>query len=54
LPPRISPSRRFQTSQASRARPEIALVGIYVMNSRLDTLLTKDAAKVSDYLLQKY
>ncbi len=27
---------------------------IYVMNSRLDTLLTKDAAKVSEYLLQKY
>lgn len=27
---------------------------IYVMNSRLDTLLTKDATKVSEYLLQKY
>jgi sugar lactone lactonase YvrE len=34
----------------------VAKVGkaIYVMNSRLDTLLTKDAARVSEYLLQKY
>ncbi|HEX5739453.1 MAG TPA: hypothetical protein VFY22_13165 [Hydrogenophaga sp.] len=27
--------------------------GYYVLNSRLDTLMTKDASKVSDYLLQK-
>lgn len=27
---------------------------VYVMNSRLDTLLNKDAPKVSEYLLQKY
>jgi hypothetical protein len=26
----------------------------YVMNSRLDTLLTPDAPKVSDFILQKY
>jgi sugar lactone lactonase YvrE len=34
----------------------VAQVGknIYVLNSRLDTLLTKDAVKVSDYLLQKF
>ena len=27
---------------------------LYVLNSRLDTLLTPDAARVSDYLLQKF
>lgn len=27
---------------------------LYVLNSRLDTLLAQDAAKVSDYLLQRY
>lgn len=27
---------------------------LYVLNSRLDTLLTKDAPKVSEYLLQRY
>lgn len=27
---------------------------VYVLNSRLDTLLDKDAVKVSEYLLQKY
>lgn len=27
---------------------------LYVLNARLDTLLDKDAPKVSDYLLQKY
>lgn len=27
---------------------------VYVMNSRLDTLLTPDAPKVSDFILQKY
>jgi sugar lactone lactonase YvrE len=34
----------------------VAQVGkdLYVLNSRLDTLLTKDAPKVSEYLLQRY
>lgn len=34
----------------------VAQVGnaIYVLNSRLDTLLAKDAPKVSEYLLQRY
>lgn len=34
----------------------VAQVGndIYVLNSRLDTLLSKDAPKVSEYLLQRY
>lgn len=51
-------SATFQATQktAHSFPTTAAQVGqvIYVLNSRLDTLLTKDATKVSDYLLQKY
>ena len=48
----LQPARKTAYSFPTTA----AQVGkaIYVMNSRLDTLLTKDAARVSEYLLQKY
>jgi sugar lactone lactonase YvrE len=48
----LQPARKTAYSFPTTA----AQVGknIYVVNSRLDTLLTKDAPKVSEYLLQKY
>lgn len=45
------------SSKSTMSFPTTAtLVGtdLYVLNSRLDTLMAKDAAKVSDYLLQKH
>jgi len=51
-------STTFQSAQktAHLFPANAAQVGqvIYVLNSRLDTLLTKDAIKVRDCLLQKY
>jgi sugar lactone lactonase YvrE len=38
----------FPTTAATRGKD------VYVMNSRLDSLLTPDAPKVSDFVLQKY
>nr|WP_315496850.1 hypothetical protein [uncultured Rhodoferax sp.] len=48
----LQPARKTAYSFPTTA----AQVGadVYVLNSRLDTLLTKDAPKVSEYLLQKY
>jgi sugar lactone lactonase YvrE len=48
----LQPARKTAYSFPTTA----AQVGkdIYVVNSRLDTLLNKDAPKVSEYLLQKY
>ncbi len=48
----LQPARKTAYSFPTTA----ALVGkdLYVLNSRLDTLLNKDAPKVSEYLLQKY
>lgn len=48
----LQPARKTAYSFPTTA----AQVGkdVYVLNARLDTLLSKDAAKVSEYLLQKY
>ena len=48
----LQPARKTAYSFPTTA----AQVGadVYVLNSRLDTLLNKDAPKVSEYLLQKY
>lgn len=48
----LQPARKTAHSFPTTA----AQVGkdVYVLNSRLDTLLSKDAPKVSEYLLQKY
>jgi sugar lactone lactonase YvrE len=48
----LQPSRKSAMSFPTTA--VLAGKDIYVLNSRLDTLFSKDAPKVSDYLLQKY
>lgn len=43
-----------KTAQSFPSTAVLAGKDLYVLNSRLDTLFSKDAPKVSDYLLQKY
>lgn len=48
----LQPARKSARSYPTTG----ALVGkdLYVLNARLDTLFSKDAPKVSEYLLQKF
>ena len=43
-----------KTAQSFPSTAVLAGEELYVLNSRLDTLFSKEAPKVSEYLLQKY